>query len=272
MRIQLWAPYYTWSLGRYCERAFKQLGHEVIVADFRRRSLVDGDAIGDLIFVIKGDMGVIPLLDKVNGKKALWFPDDPHGGGLPSALAPHFDYVFTAHKPHIPRYEASGAKAFWLPFACDPEFHKPLPMPVKHDFVFIGTMDASRKAFFDKLGQSFSVVARSGVFLRDMSRNYCSGRVGINVSKAGEITMRVFEVMACDVLLFTDSVQNNITELFTPGEHFIAYTQGTLSSLGEKYLSDEALRTKIAKSGGELVRSKHTYRDRMREVLQICFG
>jgi len=270
MVIQLWAPYGTWSLGRYCEKALQQLGHSVKVADCRRRPLTDSDTIGDLVFVVKGDTSVIPFLDKVKVKKAVWYPDDPHGGKLPLTLAPYFDYVFTDHKPQVPHYKALGIKTFWLPFACDPGVHKPFPVQKKHDFVFVGAIDPRRREFFDRLGKSFSVFAKSGIFLEDMSRSYCSGRIGINVSKSGGITMRVFEVMACNVLLFTDCVENGISELLTPGKHFVHYTESNLIALGKKYLSDPATSKRIAEEGGNVVRGKHTYLHRMQEVLRAC--
>lgn len=272
MFVRLWAPYSSWSLGRYCERALQQLGHTVAVSDFRARPLTNADISGDLVFVVKGNRGILPLLGKVRGKKALWFPDDPHGDGLSEALAPHFHFVFTCHKPYIQRYEAIRVKAFWLPPACDPDVHKPFPLPKSYDFVFVGHIDPRRRQFFDWLSRSFSVYARSGIFLEDMSKAYCSGKVGINISKTGEITMRVFEVMACNVLLFTDSLSNNLSELLTPNQHFIVYNQGNVISLGRKFLGNEALREGIAKAGGELVRTRHTYKKRMQEVIRVCFG
>ena len=273
MLVRLWAPYCSWSLGRYCEKAFKQLGHSVAISDFRARSLTDADLSGDLVFVIKGSSDIIPFLTRVKVKKALWFPDDPHGESLPVLLAPYFDYIFTGHKPQVEWYNAQGLSAFWLPFACDPDVHRPFWALRKYDFVFIGNLDSDRQSFFEWLSKSFSVLFRAGVFLEDMSRAYCSGGIGINISKAKEITMRVFEIMACNVLLFTDSSDNCISDLgLLPEEHFVVYSRENVINLGKKYLCNGSLQAKIARNGYELVRECHTYKHRMQELLRICFG
>jgi len=249
------------------------MGHTVAVSDFRAKPLTDADLSGDFVFVIKGNPAIVPFLGKVKVKKALWFPDDPHGGGLPGLLSPHFDYVFTCHKPQVAHYKSRRVNAFWLPPACDLGVHKPFQEPRKYDFVFIGHLDAKRMSFFNWLSRSFSVLARTGIFLEDMSRAYCSGGIGINLSKDRELTMRMFEVMACDILLFTDSSDNGVADLgLVPDEHFIVYSRENVVELGRRYLGDEALRTKVARQGHNVVRSRHTYRKRMEEVFRVCFG
>ena len=96
-------------------------------------------------------------------------------------------------------------------------------------------------------------------------------RINLNISlrniKSG-IPLRAFDIMGSGGFLLTN-FQADFLEHFIPGEDFVYY--GDKEDLLRKiayYLTHEEERKAIARNGHDKVAAEHTYRHRVREMMQ----
>lgn len=107
-------------------------------------------------------------------------------------------------------------------------------------------------------------------YYTEMPLVFKKSRINLNISlrsiKSG-IPLRAFDIMGSGGFLLSN-YQEDFLENFTPGEDFEYYEneQDLLDKI-DYYLSHEAERQEIAKNGHAKVASAHTYRDRVREML-----
>ena len=85
--------------------------------------------------------------------------------------------------------------------------------------------------------------------------------------------MRLFEVPAHRIPLVTNQIVNNgLEELFDLGEHILVFkNEGELFNCIDRLLKDNRLRSKIAESGYRHVTTCHTYRHRMKQLLDFVW-
>lgn len=186
-----------------------------------------------------------------------------------------YDFVFVAQKDDVCKYENAGCKrVYWLPLACDPEIHKRHDLDQKYDVCFIGKVwrGHRREQIIKVLQKKFNVFIGKA-FLHDMAQMLSQSKMGLNISHAGDLNMRVFEVMSCGRLLLTDHIGNGLEELFANGKHLVIYED--VKDLIEKiqyYLENPEEREKIAIRGQREVHRKHKYEDRVEKVLDIVLS
>src|SRR2546429_1872522 len=69
---------------------------------------------------------VAELKRRFGGRWVNWFPDDPHELAVSLALGPAYDVLFTHDGSSLEPHRTAGARAHYLAFGCDPEYHRPL--------------------------------------------------------------------------------------------------------------------------------------------------
>ncbi|MFQ5900251.1 MAG: DUF3880 domain-containing protein, partial [Thermodesulfobacteriota bacterium] len=89
----------------------------------------------------------IDIIKEAEVKTVLWTIDVPRGFDPIIDAAPHYDYVFTGGSEAYDILVNKGVKNLeWLPFACDPDFHKPQTLTADEkknyscDIAFVGTI------------------------------------------------------------------------------------------------------------------------------------
>ena len=180
------------------------------------------------------------------------------------------DKIFIAQKAFLPLYPKE--KTTWLPLAADPDKHKLYPNEdISFDVGFIGNDTYPRRRdLLTKIGSKYKLYIGHTQPGEEYSRKLSRCKLLFNCSMDNDINMRVFEAMSIGRLLLTDKVEG-MDDLFTEGEHYVAYTDWfDLDRLISHFLNDESSREKIAKAGAELIRAKHTYKDRLETILQTC--
>src|SRR2546427_11365152 len=87
-------------------------------------------APADVVLVFKGTKlepgEVAELKRRFGGRWVNWFPDDPHELAVSLALGPAYDGLFTHDGSSLEPHRTAGARAHYLAFGCDPEYHRPL--------------------------------------------------------------------------------------------------------------------------------------------------
>ena len=202
-----------------------------------------------------------------------------------------YDHVFCAQYADFLALKITDAHKTWLPCAVDTDIYRKgiwdgsywqsVAAPKKWDICFIGSiceepssMGSSRLQLLDAAFSTFPNfyfgmrTAQDPTYCvyQDAAYKYNQSRIVINCSRADRLERRVFEALATGSLLITNEVAK-LNELFVDGKELVTYRSipEALNKIAY-YLEHQDEATKIAEAGYELVRSKHTYRNRVLEL------
>ena len=187
-----------------------------------------------------------------------------------------YDIVFVAHRKGLERLRAAGFPVKLLPLALHYEWiYRPMPLEKKFDVVFVGRLlksTHSRRArilreLYEKLRARGVKVFNTAAWHHDAAKLYNSSRIVLNVSRAGEINLRVFEVLGTRSFVLNDD--GEVRLLFEPGRHIETFSD--VDEAVEKiiqYLEDDEARERIAAEGHRLVLERHTMFHRVEELLE----
>jgi spore maturation protein CgeB len=246
---------------------------------------------------------------RINRPLAWWTIEDPISFEAFLGQAALADFVFTTDEACIPRYiqRLGHNRAFWLPLACSPHFHRPLePLDGASDFVISANWYGNHARLWtvetvvDPLIRAnytltlfcyenphFMWPSRYHRFwqgeksYRTVAEQYRHGRVvlGLNNMRSGmdghtktfSTSMRTFEALACGKpFLAAQSDAYERLDLIH-GEHmvWVDRKEDTLA-WADRLLSDEGQR--IAEAGRQFVLAHHTYAHRLKRIADVILG
>jgi len=330
MRV-LFSSYHNpsfWTITDYIERTIMRLGHELIPFDDRafiipgrlRKSVrflqdIDLNRLNnrlislasstnpDLCLVAGGNRILPETVQKIKSqgiKAVLWTIDAPRHFQPILAAVPDYDFIFcggTEAQELLAR--ARIKKTYWLPFACDPDIHKPADVNPEEkkkwgsDVSFIGSYYPNRAQALEKLadfdlkvwGPGWNKLAHKSPlkkFTRDTQlkpkewiKIFSSSPINIVIHFQDGETLcyqaapRVYEVLACQGFLLVDD-QRDVQSLFQDGKHLVIFKN--TEDLRKKityYLKQPEERKKIASQGYEETVHKHTYLHRLKEMFSV---
>lgn len=219
-------------------------------------------------------------LEKLTHPTAIYLIDVHQNLEQRLAMAHFFDYVFVAQKDYIGAFLEAGIKnVFWLPLACDPNYHisENPPNNYLYDIGFVGNrglMGSERRQLLELLEKNFKINFLGRRYLpEEISTVYSKSRLVFNYSIKGDVNMRIFEALCVGRLLLTNAIPNGLEELFTDRQHLVIYRNSEeLIQLVRYYLEHPEEREAIAKAGQSLVLTKHTYQHRAEQILSTIFG
>lgn len=260
-----------------------------------------------VLLVTKGNPIFPQTLQRLRGREGCpllfnWMPDDPfhrrYASPMLRASIPLYDVWLLPVRARIAPLEQAGARrTAFLPFACDPAVHRPIPLaPVERErwrsqICFVGTGYPERAALLERLagwdlavwGERWDLrwtgprlrarLRGGGIYLDDMARAYCAADIVLNVSQAQDgpgLNMRTFEVLGCKAFLLNERKSEGLA-LFQEGVDWACYADvDELLAQVEHYLAHPAERQRIAEHGQATVYAGHTYRHRMAEVVALA--
>jgi spore maturation protein CgeB len=257
----------------------------------------------EAVIVIQGtviDSGTLARLRDGGARLVNWFADYPAEFDAGLRNAPAYDAFYLGSSYAAARHRAAGhAHAAWLPFACDPERHRPVeaiePGGAAADaVVFVGSHYPERQILLRFLrglpvgiwgpgweraaGDPHIAPMLRGGALRPAAwaRLLSSCRVAINIhygafgplEASGDLAnTRVFEILACGVLQVVNR-QGDVLRLFRDGIHLLGFNSGEeLRARVEAALADDDLRRRVARAGRDEVLARHTYAHRAASLL-----
>jgi len=261
------------------------------------------------IYVEAGGWNILPeTIEKLKGmgiQTSLWTVDPPHTFKQIIKAVPHYDFVFCQGTEAVEILKEYDVKNLhWLPFACDPDFHKPVELTTSEQNKYetqvccVGSWTSDyekRQAALECLtdynlgiwGPGWNnLPAKSS--LKKFVRNYhTKPEEWIKIYSATSIAVivhyqdmkghvpcyqaspKVFETLACETLLVVDD-QKDILSLFESGRHLVVYrNHKELKELIHYYLEHPDEARKIAQQGRRNVLENHTFRHRIDEMLGI---
>ena len=109
----------------------------------------------------------------------------------------------------------------------------------------------------------------------EMPLIFNNSKINLNITSRAirsAIPLRIWDILGCGGFCLTN-YQSELTDYFIPGEHLDYYdSMDSLLEKTEYYLSHEAERRDIAENGRELIRSGHTWKDRLELMLETAFS
>jgi spore maturation protein CgeB len=228
----------------------------------------------------------------------LWTTDAPINFGNIIKTAPIYDYVFCAGTEAVEILKNNGiSKLSWLPFACDPEYHRPIELSGAEkrkygkDIVFVGSFYPNRARVLESitdldisvLGPNWNKLDKDSPLRKKTASTKVNYDEWVRIYNASKIVMsihfddgktpcnqaspRLYEALACGSFVMADE-QKDAKALFEDGEHLVFFKNE--KDLRDKiiyYLDHPEERQRIALKGREEVIKKHTYTHRIKEML-----
>ncbi len=262
------------TTGEYCRRALEALGHAV--SHYQPSEVGEIAPIYDLYLRVDDDLEY--ALPENLHPLVYWAIDTHRDYPRRLTRARPADFAVCAQQNGAARMREDGIRqAHWLPLACDPEIHRRLPgMEKQYDICFVGNTfpgDGERSRRVEWIRRAYPRAFVGQAYGEEMARIYTASRLVFNCAIRDDVNMRVFEAAACGSLLVTnDLAENGQDLLFTAGTHLVTYrTDEDLAALIPRYLGDEALRERMAEAGMRHAQARHTYQQRMRNLLAALF-
>ncbi|MGA1048512.1 MAG: glycosyltransferase family protein [Minisyncoccia bacterium] len=159
--------------------------------------------------------------------------------------------------------------SLWFPNCYDDDYIVPLETSKEHFVGFCGNF-VNRKPYFDYLASKMPFKLDIDVRGLEMIRAINSYKIHFNKNISNDINYRNFETLGCKTALLTDynSQYNDLG--FIDGENVFFYKNineavDTLTGLQQQ----EDLINRVAKSGYDLVKQKHTFTSRAKSLLKF---
>ena len=231
-----------------------------------------------------------------------WIADYPQRFGDYLKRGPYYDFFLTSGTDALEKYRGEGnINGSWLPFACDPDIQRKLDLTEKEtekyscDICFVGTNYPERSKIlealtdydlgiwgigWDKLPAAHPLkpyVRGGSVRPEEWVKIFNASKIALNISYSEDLAIdnkrfkmcntRVFEILGCGAFQLMDAKEDAM-ELFKDREHMVFYRSvDELKSLVSEYLKNDKEREAIAAKGREEVLSKHTYKDRIDQMM-----
>jgi hypothetical protein len=292
MHVALGYWWYPAGIGYHLERALHQLGHTTIYVGLpgnQRPGFDNSIPLTEVIARLDPPPDLYLWIDPANryfppGIEALPIPTacylvDVHLGHWREQAARFFDAVFIAQHDYVDRYKQAVGhdQVYWLPLAAAPDVHRQLDRPRALDVGFVGNLAvAHQKTARARRLQLIAQRFQTNDFYRqytpaEVGEIYSQSKIVFNTSIASDVTMRIFEGTACGALLLTDSIANELDQLFEIGKEIVVYQDD--ADLLDKiayYLAHDDERQRIALAGQKRTVQEHLYTHRVQHILDTC--
>lgn len=253
------------STAFYIEKAFKELGHNIIHEYNKEAEETSGVFAYAFVTpnVIVGVDGT-ELPKAIDGIPYIYWDTD----SFLHAPVVMGDHLFIGGCPEDLKKYPEGT--IFLPHAADPELHRPMYVEKEYDIVMVGSTDeryGERNRILELLKSKYKVhVAKTRPGLA-YSQELSKGKIIFNCSMTDtNIPMRFFEGMAIGVLVTNYS--KNLDSLAQRGLHYLGYEDDEeLISTIEEQLRDTQRNLWMPKEARKHILENHTYKHRALTLL-----
>ncbi len=188
MKIALAIPTHlkTVPMGKYCEQALTELGHEVALFDFsttrserlmdkilpardeekthmnrRLRKFIERERPELFITLFGFDLSrqSMNYIRQRSIPSACWWINDPFQFQRARDKAANYDFLFSNSAVSTQQYREAGIEAYFLPQACQPDVHHSVPVQEQYRCAvsFSGDWSEDREALMTELASEFDV-------------------------------------------------------------------------------------------------------------------
>lgn len=276
------------------------LPHKLKISHFTRQSIeryneevcreIDSGRY-DLLLVVGAKTIAPDTVRRFPGPKVLWFMDAlPRYPEVVPKL-PLFDKIFLFESSDVPFIkEKVGMESRFLTLAFNPAKYFRVPQVQSYDLSFVGSFYPKRDEY---LGAALGISDRMGIYgdfhrsknaeLRSKVKSinaphsannalYNASRINLNIHHPQSVegmSIRTFEILGAGGFQLVER-QVRAVELFEEGVEIEYYaSKDEFLDKIRFYLKNDTARLRIAARGHELALRKHTWKERMRELLQL---
>ncbi|WP_031515100.1 CgeB family protein [Desulfofalx alkaliphila] len=240
---------------------------------------------------------------------AYWATEDPRWTekwSVPFVKRAKPTHVFTIDPDSVSLYQKMGLVASYLPWACNPEYHRPVPPKEEYkcDLAVVATAGITWQGFrrkavkllikplvereynikiwgarWEQLNSDIVGFSVPDKYLcgklpyHETNAVYSSAKIVLGIqNRTDELNSRTFEIMAAGGFMLAPDTEA-IRAHFTPGQHLaVSGSEEQTIETVDYYLNNDALRHKVARQGRQKVITEHNYRNRAKEVLAVLTG
>lgn len=159
----------------------------------------------------------------------------------------------------------------YLPYAVDPNIHRPLELEKVYDGCLVGLHYAQRDALVNRLrADGFHIYYSIGEIYEEYNRLYNQSRVALSWSSLLDTPARVYEAMGMAVPLLCNRTPD-LGELFVEGDHYLGF-----DSLEEavrqfrRLVNEPEFASHLASTAYRKVLAQHTWDHRVQQILETC--
>jgi spore maturation protein CgeB len=217
--------------------------------------------------------------------------------------APLYDHIFCAGTEAMDVLAEAGIRdSLWLPFACDPDVHRPVDLTDEdrrnygRDLIFVGAFYPNRWEILRTLVGIYDIgiwgpgwqqvvdhrnrhcIHAGPLRHSEWVKMYNAAKIIIIIhyqdgaTPCFQASPKVFEALACRSFVMVDS-QKDVFKLFSSGKELVRFSDvQDLKARIDHFLNRDEERRMIAAAGYEEVLHKHTYRHRLQEILDHIGG
>lgn len=175
------------------------------------------------------------------------------------------DYFFTMQKPYMQPGE------HWLPYAYDPVFHSPSPVPMKdraYDASLVGLGYPNRVGLFTALARmGMNTYFGVGPAYGDAREIYHQTKAGINWSSLKDTTARVFELMALGTVPILNRVPD-LTEMFVEDQDYLGFSTMEEAIQKVDYVIRNPDKAEALAANAKQAVAPHTWDSRIEQILR----
>jgi spore maturation protein CgeB len=326
------------SITEYCEKAIQESVHKCVAFD-DSRFILPGRLRNNISLFYSLDLKMLNLrllacairekpdicivagghrvttetvraLKKRGIKTALWTIDPPRTLDWQNSfyilrkVAPYYDHVFCGGTEAINLLEDLNLPSIhWVPFACDPDFHKPVDVSKQdlklygNDLSFVGSFYPNRAKIFEQIADFDLGIWGPGWekldFYSPLKKNikyagnlkpelwlkiYAAAKLIVithyhdGKTLCYQVSPKVYEAMACKCTVIVDS-QMDISPNFENYKHLCVFNDiDQLRQIIKDLLDNPEKAKQIAEAGYQEVIAKHTYKHRIEKMIKIMTG
>ncbi len=207
---------------------------------------------------------------------AVWLYDNYLNFRWHKEIAAFFDYCFFAQLNRARLAEKYTRRSvFWLPFAADEEFHRNFNVERDIDIGYLGTITEQKKKYFSQFEKSGLEIKTNDRYLSydEIGRFYSRCKLVYNILARRDLNVRAFEASCAGAVVVNQGwIDEGARLIFKDGESMAYHNFTDAPDICRRLLFDNAERRRMAEKAEEIVLSAHTYRHRMKTVLEKLRG
>jgi spore maturation protein CgeB len=258
----------------------------------------------DLVIITQGFLVLKETVNKIRNlgiPVILWVIDAPINFSNILDTGPYYDFIFCGGTEAIEIFEKLGYKNIeWLPFAYDSSMNfsystlETGKKIISEEVVFVGSHYPNRERIFESLvdrghsmniwGSGWDKVSLNSPLKKYIHKTHTTSEEWMQIYDGSKIILvihypstnripvyqaspKIYEALACGGFVISDN-QKDVRTLFKEGVHLAIFSN--LDDLDNKisyYLDHEEIRQQIAAQGQLEVQTKHTYKVRIKKML-----
>jgi len=268
-------------------QAFTRLGMESLLIESMRnwdtgeiKKAIESFRPDYLLFSLKENFSLVqdlkPVLKDLNCKVIFWYCDPDHPQDLD--MSGVIDTMFLSNRGQIGEYKKAYNldRVYYMPQGCSPYSMHYIPCEEIYDIGFSGAASSvalheTRRRLFGRLNEMYKVKIRRNV-RNNISEFYSQSKMvfgGSDFDYELYTSNRFFIALGCGACYVTKRFKG-IELLAENKKHLLWFeTQEELFDILDHYLSHDSEREKIRRAAEKLALEKHTYADRVKNILDI---